>query len=270
MKKKKYVYALKSVNSDMTSHNGFKWKKNGMVTAPDWNNKQECGGGLHAFLNGEGDGHLANWDNEAVWLVLKVEDGTYIDLCGKIKFPRCTVLFSGNRLKATEKLRDLGCTGAVIGSTLTGGDCSTLTGGYGSTLTGGYGSTLTGGACSTMTGGDCSTLTGGYRSTLTGGYGSTLTGGDGSTLTGGACSTLTGGYGSTLTGRDCSTLTGGDGSTLTGGDGSTLTGGYRSTLTLCYYLDRKRLVTRYVGEDGIKPNTPYRLNDAHEFEEVKA
>jgi hypothetical protein len=25
----------------------------------------------------------------------------------------------------------------------------------------------------------------------------------------------------------------------------------------------------YIGEDGLKPNTKYRLNDAHKFEEVK-
>lgn len=30
-----------------------------------------------------------------------------------------------------------------------------------------------------------------------------------------------------------------------------------------------RVVTGYVGENGIKPDVWYRLNDAHEFEEVK-
>ena len=76
----------------------------------------------------------------------------------------------------------------------------------------------------------------------------------------------------TLTGGDYSTLTGGDRSTLTGGDGSTLTGGHRSMLTggdgstlLGQWWDaeqgkwRRRLAE--VGEDGILPNVPYRLDE---------
>ena len=72
-----------------------------------------------------------------------------------------------------------------------------------------------------------------------------------STLTGGHHSTLTGGYRSTLTGGYRSTLTGGHHSTLTGGDGS----------MLCWKVwdgERYRLHVRYVGEDGIKADTPYK------------
>jgi hypothetical protein len=148
------------------------------------------------------------------------------------------------------------------GSTLTGGDRSTLTGGGGSTLTGGDGSTLTGGDDSTLAGGYGSTLTGGDRSTLTGGYDSTLTGGDRSTLTGGGGSTLTGGDYSTLAGGYGSTLTGGDYSTLTGGDRSTLTGGDYSTLSIKWHDGRRyRIAIGYVGEDGIKANVPYRVQN---------
>ena len=45
---------------------------------------------------------------------------------------------------------------------------------------------------------------------------------------------------------------------LTGGNGSTLTGGNRSTL--CWRVwdgSHYRIHVAYVGEDGIKPNTPY-------------
>ena len=99
-----------------------------------------------------------------------------------------------------------------------------------------------------LTGGDYSTLTGGDYSTLTGGYESTLTGGRGSTLTGGYESTLTGGRGSTLTGGYESTLTGGSGSTL---------------IFLRWINNRRRVLTAYVGEDGIKPGVAYRANDDH-------
>ena len=94
---------------------------------------------------------------------------------------------------------------------------------------------------------------GGYRSTLTGGDYSTLTGGDYSTLTGGYRSTLTGGYGSTLTGGYRSTLTGGGGSTLS-----------------CQWWagNRMRIAVAYVGEDGIKPDVAYRVEDG-KFVEVR-
>ena len=76
----------------------------------------------------------------------------------------------------------------------------------------------------------------------------------GLTLTGGYCSTLTGGYHSTLTGGDCSTLT--------GGDCSTLTGGYHSTLIISRWEnDRRKIYTACVGEDGILPDVPYKLDN---------
>lgn len=33
-------------------------------------------------------------------------------------------------------------------------------------------------------------------------------------------------------------------------------------------LTRTRLATAYVGENGIKANTPYRLDENHQFKEV--
>ena len=242
----KYVYALKTVQSDLTSYDGFKWKRRGIVTSPDWHPDPVCGGGLHAFLRGEGHGSLADWSTDALWLVLKIPEGTYVDLGGKIKFPRCTVVFCGDRKSATDKLQALGCNGPIIGAYKVGGYRSTVSGGYGSTVCGGYGSTVSGGD----------------RSTVCGGYGSTVSGGHGSTVSGGDRSTVSGGYESTVSGGDRSTVSGGDRSTVSGGDGS--------VLTLSYYAGvRRRLVTRYVGEDGIKANTMYRLNDRHKFEEVK-
>ncbi len=68
--------------------------------------------------------------------------------------------------------------------------------------------------------------------------------------------------------------TGGDGSTVTGGYGSTVTGGYRSTVTggdgsiiQAAYWDgrRRRIVTGYIGEDGLLPGVPYRLDVERRF-----
>ena len=59
------------------------------------------------------------------------------------------------------------------------------------------------------------------------------------------------------------TLTGGYGATLTGGDSATLTGGDRATLTGQWYDEKQKRWRRKlaeVGEDGILPNVPYRLD----------
>ena len=190
------AYVLRTCAADMTSHGGFVWPREGVVEAPDWQPTADCGRGLHGFLWGEGDGSLADWSRDAVWIVSRINE--WIDLDGKVKFPRAEVVFSGSREDATAKIRELGANGAVIGSTLTGGHGSILTGGHGSILTGG----------------DRSTLTGGDYSILTGGHGSILTGGDGSIL--------------------C----------LSWRDGN-----------------RHRIVVAYVGEDGVKADTAYRLRD---------
>jgi len=94
-------------------------------------------------------------------------------------------------------------------------------------------------------------------------------GGDNSKLTAGSDSTLTAGYGSTLTAGDGSTLTAGHFSTLTAGDDSRLTAGNYSRLSCEYYDGNKyRLATAYVGENDIKPNQAYKVNNQGKFYEV--
>jgi hypothetical protein len=66
-------------------------------------------------------------------------------------------------------------------------------------------------------------------------------------------------HGLCLTGGYRATLTGGDGATLTGGDGATL-------IFLRWIGGRRRVLTAYVGEDGILPNVAYRASD--EFKAV--
>jgi hypothetical protein len=226
----KYVYVLRTCNKDLSSHKGFAWKPKGEVKAPDWDAKPECGHGLHGLLWGDGNAGLLDWSPGAAWLVCKVAAKDIVDIDGKVKFPKCKVVFCGDRKGATDYIIACGADPSkVVGAFLTGGDGATLTGGDGATLTGGDGATLTGG--------DWATLTGGYRATLTGGYGATLTGGD--------WATLTGGYGATLTGGDWATLN------WKVWDGK-------------YY----RMHTAYVGEKGIKKDTPYTF-DREKIVEVK-
>jgi hypothetical protein len=262
---------LRTTDMDGKSHKGFQWpmEVGAEVAAPDWSPEPVCGEGLHGLPNGLGDGSLLDFGPDAIWWIVEAENA--VDLDGKHKFEKCRVLAFGERDEITRALHDM-VPGPIHGISMTGGDDATLTGGYGATLTGGDRATLTGGDRATLTGGDRATLTGGddatltggYRATLTGGNGATLTGGDRATLTGGDGATLTGGDGATLTGGDRATLTGGYGATLTGGDFSTLTGGDRATLLFLRWIrKRRRVLSAYVGEDGVMPNVPYRANSSH-------
>ena len=58
------------------------------------------------------------------------------------------------------------------------------------------------------------------------------------------------------------------GGTATAGDSGTATAGYRGTLCLRWWdgaANRYRMQVAYVGENGIKANTSYRLGDRHQF-----
>ena len=225
MSKKHLV--LKCLAPDFTAYGGFRWPSEvgAKVVAPDWQPTEECGKGLHGWLNGEGDSSVADHfhTSDAKWLVLEVP--SFVELSGKVKFKSAKILHVGSRGECARYIWERTKAPRILGLELIGG--------YRSTLTGGDDSTLTGGSYSTLTGGDRSTLTGGDRSTLTGG--------------------------------DDSTLTGGDRSTLTGGSYSTLTGGDGSELRIRYYDSRWRTAIAYVGENGIEAGVAYKLNDNHEF-----
>ena len=241
----KTALVLRSCSADMTSKKGFVWPDVGEVAeCPDWKPIAECGNGLHGWLYGQGDHDCSNYlSADSKWLVVEVVLADVVILGGKCKFPRGTVKFIGTMTEAAAYLREhepMAREVAVIGATISV-DCKQY-------------------------------AIAGALSTLTGDYCSTLIGGDGSTLTGGNRSTLTGGDGSILTGGDDSTLTGGNRSILTGGNRSTLTGGYGAELRIRYWDDnaeRWRTVIGYVGEDGLQPGVPYRLDENHKFVEVK-
>lgn len=88
------------------------------------------------------------------------------------------------------------------------------------------------------------------------------------TATAGDQGTATAGYRGTAMAGDEGTATAGGRGTATVGDGGTAMAGDGGTLQIKYYNTRPRIATAYVGENGIKPNTKYRLDDAHNFVEV--
>jgi len=146
------VLCLRTCDSKLKSRGGFQWKEKGTVECSDWSEVAECGHGLHGLLWGQGDGGLLDWSEDAKWLVVEVSANSIVDLSEKVKFPKCNVVYCGERKVATDIIAALAPRGTtVVGLIQESGDRSTITGGDGSTITGGYGSTITGGDGSTIT-----------------------------------------------------------------------------------------------------------------------
>ncbi|HHW2125239.1 TPA: hypothetical protein ACUUCH_000947 [Pseudomonas aeruginosa] len=285
---------LRTCSADLTSHGGFQWpdKIGAVVEAPDWKKDNKCGHGLHGWLFGQGDHDCSSTvgDADAKWLVVEVGLSDLIALGGKVKFPRCTIRHIGDRASATQFLianepRAAGV--AVIGATLQAGDkelCQvgaygTATAGYKGTATAGDWGTATAGNEGTATAGDWGTATAGNEGTATAGYKGTATAGDWGTATAGYKGTATAGdwgtatagykgtatagYKGTATAGNEGTATAGDCGTATAGDCGTATAGRKGEIRIRYWdekTERYRTVIGYIGEDGLEPNVPYKLN----------
>jgi hypothetical protein len=245
------TYVLRCCAADRSSRNGFVWPESGPVVAPDWDPIPEFGRGLHGWARGEGDVSVSDYhaDPTAKWLVVRVRTSEIVDLKGKVKFPRGTVVYCGDRDGAVAKIKKKHPVAACV--------YGTSTSGYGGTSTSGYGGT--------STSGDRGTSTSGYGGTSTSGYGGTSTSGYGGTSTSGVYGTSTSGYGGTSTS--------GYGGTSTSGDRGTGQAGANGIIFLSWWdnkIDRCRMEIAYVGENGIKPDTKYRLDEKHKFVEVVA
>lgn len=96
------------------------------------------------------------------------------------------------------------------------------------------------------------------------------TAGDGGTATAGYGGTATAGYGGTATAGDRGTATAGDGGTATAGYGGTATAGDWGTISVRWWDgSRYRFALGYIGENGIKANTKYRVGGSGVLVEVK-
>ena len=224
--KSEYDLVLRTCDPDMTSFDGFKWPKRGAVKAPDWDPKPECGKGLHGLLHGCGDADLLYNNPKAKWLIVKVLKGTCIDLGGKVKFPKGTVVYAGTKEEAVKIVAEAYPGEPVVFANRHSGDDGVST-------SGDYG---------TSTSGDYSTSTSGYHGNSTSGdYGISTSGNRG-------------------------TSTSGDNGTSTSGVGGASTSGVNGTLIIKWYDGyRVRTVVAYVGEKGIKQNVAYILDNKGNF-----
>ena len=212
---------LRVCAADGSSHGGFKWPLavGAEVVAPDWNERAECGNGLHGWLFGQGDHSCADyWQTEgAQWLVVEVESDSIVELGGKVKFPRGVVRFAGDKKSATDHLweneprsREV----AVIGACRADMRDRAM---------------VQVGALGTATAGDSGTATAGYMGTAKAG----------------------------------------DRGTATAGYMGTAKAGEGGVISIEYPDDKRyRRLIGAIGENGLKPNTPYRV-EAGKFAEAK-
>ena len=221
---------LRACREDMSSKNDFKWPTSGVVECPDWDPVPECGKGLHGWLYGNGDGSASEyWSFNDKWLVVSVETSSIIHLDGKVKFQKGEVLFCGDRKSATDflmKHEPRSKDQPVIGAFVTVYNKQTATtGDYGISTSGDYG-TSTSGDYGNSSSGDYSTSTSGYKGTsISGDYGTSISG------VGGKC--------------------------IAGVNG----------MISIYYSEnnRKKLKVGYIGEDGLEPDTFYKLDENNNF-----
>jgi hypothetical protein len=180
---------------------------------------------------------LCDLSETAKWLVVEVDEACVLteahgkDLTGKCKFPRGVVVFVGGRCDAAQYIHDNGGAGrAIVGLTATAG--------YAGTATAGYAGTATAGDAGTATAGYAGTATAGNRGTATAGYAGTATAGDAGTATAGYAGTAT------------------------AGNRGTATAGYAGTIQIRRWDGaRYRIVTGYIGEDGLVADKAYVLDE---------
>jgi hypothetical protein len=245
--KKPTTLVLRTCSADMASHGGFLWPQAGPVECSDWDPKPQCGGGLHGLPWGVGDAGLLSAAPAARWLVVEVPTDELVELGDKCKFPRGTVIFCGEREGA---LRALDADGRALAHPTVF-----------AVRTSGYGGTSISGDEGTSISGDGGTSTSGDRGTSTSdNYGTSVSGARG---------TSTSGYlGTSISGYLGTSISGYLGTSISGHAG-TVRSGRQGTLQLRWWdaaSSRSRLVVAYVGEDGIEPDVPYRLDDAdHRF-----
>src|SRR5574342_1123156 len=111
------VLVLRQCDNQLRGYNGFQYPESGMVEAPDWDPTPRCGGGLHGFLRGEGNGALADKGEDGKWLVLRVRKSDIVPVGDeKVKFPRGEVIYVGTCDGAGELLAKEYPTACIIGA----------------------------------------------------------------------------------------------------------------------------------------------------------
>lgn len=242
------VLVLRTCNKDMSSRNNFVWPRSGPVSCYDWKPTKECGHGLHGFLKGEGNPSLADWGDKATWLVVEVFVRDIIDLDGKVKFPRGNVLYAGDRKTATDMILARHSKAKVMGASVVVGDKQKIALGYNAVVVAGCNSQVTVGSQSKITVDENSSVKIGDECIVNASSGCDVAAGHSSNVIVGQLSNVeTGPWSKIVAGRD---------SVVAAGDASVICIEHFSHIT-----HRNGYAVSYVGENGIEPHVPYRVNN---------
>ena len=303
------VLILRRISKDGMSHGGFaKWgaqsELNITVQPEVWNPTRSCGNGIHGWPWGIGLGDGADYDicNDR-WLVVSAKPEDVVgELEGgwKCKCREVVKIFDGTYAEAWKVINDgrHRCIQAMskadaAAATAASGDYSQLaasgdssqlaaSGDYSKlAASGDYSKLAASGDYSKLAAsGDSSKLaaSGDYSKLAASGHSSQLAAsGDSSQLAASGHSSklaASGDYSQLAASGDSSKLAALGKSSIVAGiaDSCDLAVGELGCIIATYWKqteNRYRVVVGYVGENGIKPNTRYKLNDRHEFEEVK-
>lgn len=225
-----------------SAYNDFLWPRSGPVEAPDWDPVPHCGNGLHGWLEGKGFGSAWNRNPSDVMLVVEVDRQDIVNLDGKVKFPKGNVIFAGSRKEVTKYMAERGHVGIAYGYMIVGDQVE----GCGPAITGHNGTAIAGS----------------WNLAVAGDYGKAVAGHQGTAQAGDGGTAQAGNWGKAKAG--------GEGKAMVdcGGYVSAGLGGEIHIRWLDLIYNRYRTAVGYIGENGLKPDTWYKVDGQGNFMEV--
>ena len=261
-------FLLRTCDEDLKSRGDFQWPSSGLVSAPDWDPKPECGNGLHGLLSGEGDGSLLSKENTAKWMVIAAVKSEVVEIDRKVKVPKAYVVFVGSKKDATDMIVKL-CPGSACAF-------ATVTSGYsGHSTSGDYGHSTSGDYGHSTSGNSGHSTSGNSGHSISGYSGHSISGYSGHSISGEYGHSTSGYYGHSTSGENGHSTSGyyghstsGENGHSTSGFGGHSTSGENGIVQFNYFEnERKRIKILYVGEDNIKAWHIYFLNYKCEVED---
>ena len=158
---------LRTCKKDGSSYGEYKWNLEvGAVNkALDYNDRPECGGGLHGLKNGIGDADYLDFADNAIGVVFSA-DADIIEFDGKAKVRRARIEFVGAITDCAAYIHAQTGLDGIIMPTATAGDDGTATAGDQGQATAGDRGQATAGDDGTATAGDRGQATAGDRGTI--------------------------------------------------------------------------------------------------------
>lgn len=93
---KPWAFGIRTWDKNGAAHGGFKWNlETGARNEPKrWSVVETCGNGLHCNPAGLGDWSLLSDEADAIWVIVRYDPDTAVDLDGKIKAPWMEVVMT--------------------------------------------------------------------------------------------------------------------------------------------------------------------------------